>query len=80
METVLWYLRSILELLWTIVLVIGCVLKGIIGFFYSPHKDVSDEIVVLTGGAGDIGSSLATLMARQGVFRVQVFLIRKKLS
>ena len=68
METFLWYLKSIGELLWTIVLVIGCILKGIVGFFYSPYKDISDEIVVLTGGAGDIGSSLATRMARQGLF------------
>jgi len=80
METLLWYLKSIGELLWTIVLVIGCILKGIVGFFYSPYKDISDEIVVLTGGAGDIGSSLATRMARQGCKMVLLDINEERLN
>ena len=67
METFLWYLTSVLELLWTLLMVIGCVFKGIVAFFYVPYKNISDEIVVLTGAAGDIGSSLAKKMAKQGL-------------
>ena len=67
MSGLLWYLESILELLWTLVKVIGCIFKGIVSFFYVPYKNISDEIVVLTGAAGDIGSLLARKMAKQGL-------------
>ena len=68
MEILFWYLKSILELLWTLVKVIGCIFKGIISFFYAPYKNISDEIVVLTGAAGDLGSLLAVKMAKKGLY------------
>ena len=65
-ETLKWYVVSILDLLWTLIQVIGAILISFVEFFYVPPKDLSDEIVVLTGAAGDIGSNLAKLLANDG--------------
>uniref|UniRef100_A0A7M5UJ32 Short-chain dehydrogenase/reductase 3 n=2 Tax=Clytia hemisphaerica TaxID=252671 RepID=A0A7M5UJ32_9CNID len=65
-ETLKWYVVSIFDLLWTLIQVIGAILIACVEFFYVPPKDLTGEIVVLTGAAGDIGSNLAKLLANDG--------------
>jgi Dehydrogenases with different specificities (related to short-chain alcohol dehydrogenases) len=66
LQIVLWFLRIVLEFLWTILLVLYYTLRSFIEFFYVPPKDLSGEIVVLTGAAGGFGSLLAEKLSKKG--------------
>lgn len=42
------------------------VLKSWVKFFYTPRKNLTGEVVLLTGAAGHIGSLLAEKLVRKG--------------
>ncbi|XP_057305055.1 short-chain dehydrogenase/reductase family 16C member 6-like [Hydractinia symbiolongicarpus] len=46
------------------------VLKSWVKFFYTPRKDLTGEVVLLTGAAGHIGSLLAEKLVRKGCILV----------
>ena len=68
---VLWAVKISIELVWTIGLIIFGVVEGCVRFFYAPHKNLENEVVVLTGAAGGIGCRLAEKMAKKGESYVQ---------
>ena len=49
-------------------MVLYYIVKAWVDFFYVPRKDLKGEIVLLTGGAGDIGKLLSVKLASKGMF------------
>ena len=49
-------------------MVLYYIVKAWADFFYVPRKDLKGEIVLLTGGAGDIGKLLSIKLASKGMF------------
>lgn len=49
-------------------MVLYYIVKAWVDFFYVPRKDLKGEMVLLTGGAGDIGKLLSMKLASKGMF------------
>ena len=49
-------------------MVLYYIIKAWVDFFYVPRKDLKGEIVLLTGGAGDVGKLLSMKLASKGMF------------
>ena len=58
-------------------MVLYYIIKAWVDFFYVPRKDLKGEIVLLTGGAGDVGKLLSMKLASKGMFHsVQSYLFK----
>ena len=58
-------------------MVLYYIVKAWVDFFYVPRKDLKGEIVLLTGGAGDVGKLLSMKLASKGMFHsVQSYLFK----
>jgi len=55
-----------LDIIKTLFMVFYYILESCVKFLYTPKKELKDEIVLLTGAAGDIGKLLAVKLAQNG--------------
>ena len=62
----IWYCKIFVEVCWLILMVIYYIFKSWVEFFYVKHKDLSKEVVLLTGAAGGFGSLLAKKLSKKG--------------
>ena len=62
-----WLASVLLEFSYAIVLVLVYILKSWLNFFYAHHKDLKNEVVLLTGASGGIGKLFAKKLVQKGM-------------
>lgn len=70
MADIQWYTEVTLDLLWTCMISSYKLILSWLKFFYTPRKDLSGEIVLLTGASGGMGSLLAEKLAKRGCIMI----------